>query len=83
MAMAIPTTVGSRYTRPREEVRCMDDALELERVKVPVWIWLVVALLVFGIYFVTVENGAALGSAAERLHEFFHDARHFAGVPCH
>jgi hypothetical protein len=61
----------------------MDDALELERVKVPVWIWLVVAMLVFGIYLVTVENGAALGSAAERLHELFHDARHFAGVPCH
>lgn len=61
----------------------MDDALELERVKVPVWIWLVVAMLVFAIYFVTVENGAALGSAAERLHEFFHDARHFGGVPCH
>jgi hypothetical protein len=47
------------------------------------WVWLVVALLVLGIYLITVENGAALGSAAGRLHEFFHDARHFAGVPCH
>ena len=61
----------------------MDDALELERVRVPVWIWLVVALLVLGIYLITVENGAALGSAAGRFHEFFHDALHFAGVPCH
>ena len=55
----------------------------LEKVRVPVWVWLVVALLVLGIYLITVENGAALGSAAGRLHEFFHDARHFAGVPCH
>jgi Probable cobalt transporter subunit (CbtB) len=61
----------------------MDDALELERVKVPVWTWLLVALLIAAVYMVTVENGAALGSAAENLHEFFHDARHFAGVPCH
>jgi hypothetical protein len=61
----------------------MDEALELEKVKVPAWIWLVVALLVFGIYLITSENGAALGSVAERFHEFFHDARHFAGVPCH
>jgi Probable cobalt transporter subunit (CbtB) len=61
----------------------LDEALELEKVKVPAWIWLVVALLVFGIYLITAENGTALGSAAERLHEFFHDARHFAGVPCH
>ena len=61
----------------------MDEALELEKVKVPGWIWLVVAFLILGIYLITAENGAALGSAAERLHEFFHDARHFAGVPCH
>ena len=61
----------------------LDDALELEKVKVPVWAWLVVALLILAIYLVTVENGAALGSAAHQLHEFFHDARHFVGVPCH
>jgi hypothetical protein len=64
-------------------VSTLDETLELEKVRVPGWIWLVVAFLILGIYLITVENGAALGSAAERLHEFFHDARHFAGVPCH
>ena len=61
----------------------MDEALELERVKVPAWTWLLVALLIFAVYLVTSENGAALGSLAHRLHEFFHDSRHFLGVPCH
>jgi Probable cobalt transporter subunit (CbtB) len=35
------------------------------------------------VYLITSENGAALGSMAHRLHEFFHDSRHFLGVPCH
>lgn len=61
----------------------MEEAIQLEKVRVPAWTWLLVALLVAVVYLVTVENGAALGSAAEQLHEFFHDARHFAGVPCH
>lgn len=61
----------------------LDEAMQLEKVKVPAWTWLLVALLVAAVYMITVENGAALGSAAEKLHEFFHDARHFAGVPCH
>jgi hypothetical protein len=61
----------------------LDDALALERVKVPAWAWLLVAVLIVAVYLITVENGAAIGSAAGKLHEFFHDARHFAGVPCH
>jgi hypothetical protein len=64
-------------------VSTLDDALELEKVRVPVWTWLLVALLIAAVYLITVENGAVLGSAAGKLHEFFHDARHFAGVPCH
>ncbi len=83
MTTVIPTTVGYTYTRPREEVSTLDEALELERVKVPGWTWLLVALLIFAVYLITSENGAALGSVAHRLHEFFHDSRHFLGVPCH
>jgi len=65
-------------------VSTLDDALELEKVKVPTWTWLLVALLIAVVYLVTVENGLVLGTtAAHRLHEFFHDARHFYGVPCH
>lgn len=50
---------------------------------VPAWAWAVVALAATVIYFVTLENGAAIGSAAETLHEFFHDGRHFSAIPCH
>jgi hypothetical protein len=64
-------------------VSTLDETFELERVKVPAWTWLLVALLIFAVYLITSENGAALGSLAHRLHEFFHDSRHFLGVPCH
>ena len=52
-------------------------------VEVPAWAWIVVVAAALAIYLVTLENGAVLGSAAETLHEFFHDGRHFAAVPCH
>ena len=55
----------------------------LEPIRVPAWAWLIVAALVMTIYAVTIENGAVLADGATRLHEFFHDARHFVGVPCH
>jgi hypothetical protein len=61
----------------------LDETFELERVKVPGWTWLLVALLIFAMYLITSENGAAIGSFAHRLHEFFHDSRHFLGYPCH
>ena len=54
-----------------------------ERIAVPVWAWFLVALAVFVTYLVTMENGAVLGQLAEQTHEFFHDARHFIGFPCH
>ncbi len=50
---------------------------------VPVWAWAVVMVAASVVYFVTMENGVALGSAANTLHEFFHDGRHFSGIPCH
>ena len=55
----------------------------LEPIHIPAWTWLVVAFLVLAVYAVTIENGALLSNNAQRLHEFFHDARHFLGVPCH
>ena len=47
------------------------------------WAWVLVALAAVVSYFVMLENGAVLSHVAETLHEFFHDGRHFAGVPCH
>lgn len=52
-------------------------------VEVPAWSWIVVAFSAAVIYLVSLENGAVLGSAAEWLHEFAHDGRHFISVPCH
>ena len=53
-----------------------------EPISVPVWAWLLVVAAAFGIYLMTLDN-SLLASAAETSHEFFHDARHFVGVPCH
>lgn len=54
-----------------------------EKIAIPVWAWALVALAALVSYFVMLENGAVLSHAAGTLHEFFHDGRHFAGVPCH
>jgi hypothetical protein len=51
-------------------------------IHVPLWAWLVVALAAFVIFLMTLDN-SLLGSAAGTTHEFFHDARHFVGAPCH
>ena len=49
----------------------------------PAWAWLFVALATLAVYAVTMDNGTVLAGAAETVHELFHDARHFVGVPCH
>ncbi len=61
----------------------LDHAPTLEQVRVPLWAWLVFALAVATMYLLTMENGVALAERAPMLHEFVHDARHFAAVPCH
>jgi hypothetical protein len=59
------------------------EALEApEPITVPIWAWFVVAFAAFAIYLMTLDN-AVLGSVAGQAHEFFHDARHFIGAPCH
>jgi hypothetical protein len=61
----------------------LEDELALEPLHVPVWAWLTTALAVLAVYALTMENGGLVAAQAENLHEFFHDARHFVGVPCH
>ena len=56
-----------------------DDGVTLTEI----WAWAIVAFSVMMIYIVTMENGALLGSMAQTVHEFFHDGRHIAAVPCH
>lgn len=55
----------------------------VQPIAVPLWTWLVVAVALFAVWALTMENGAVLARSAGTLHEFFHDARHFVGVPCH
>ncbi len=61
----------------------MEKTFELEQVRVPARVWIVVVAAVLVLYALTLENGAALAAAADTLHELVHDARHFVGVPCH
>ena len=53
------------------------------RIAVPAWAWALVLLTLFGLYLIAQDNGAVLASMGDTAHEFFHDARHFVGVPCH
>ena len=55
----------------------------IAEIDVPVWAWGLVALAAVISYFVMLENGVVLSHVAETLHEFLHDGRHLAGVPCH
>ncbi len=57
---------------------------------VPLWAWLLLALLITFIYALGYDQGfllhSFLGKLAETnnyLHEFFHDGRHLLGFPCH
>lgn len=58
--------------------------------EMPLWSWLVVALLLAMLFALLSASGALLapllGQAAEvttYLHEFAHDGRHLLAVPCH
>lgn len=61
----------------------MESTTQSAERRLPAWAWLVVALAMFAIYALTLENGATLKAAAATLHELSHDGRHFLGVPCH
>ncbi|HKX71963.1 MAG TPA: CbtB-domain containing protein [Acidimicrobiales bacterium] len=49
----------------------------------PAVAWLALAVGLFLLYAVLQENGALLANGWHTIHEFFHDGRHFLGVPCH
>jgi hypothetical protein len=55
----------------------------VQRIHVPVLGWAVAALALAVLFVMLQENGRLLADSWETLHEFFHDGRHFLGVPCH
>jgi cobalt transporter subunit CbtB len=54
----------------------------VQPIRIPAWVWVAVAVALFGAYVVLQENGALLTSWM-RVHELFHDGRHALGFPCH
>jgi len=53
------------------------------RILVPAWAWALTLLALFVMYLVAQDNGAVLAQFGTTAHEFFHDARHSLGMPCH
>lgn len=53
------------------------------RIAVPAWAWALALLALFALYLVAQDNGTVLAAAGDAAHEFFHDARHSLGMPCH
>ncbi len=58
--------------------------------EMPLWSWLLVALLLVMLFALLSASGALLSpligqaaQAADYLHEFAHDGRHLLAVPCH
>jgi Probable cobalt transporter subunit (CbtB) len=47
------------------------------------WAILSGLLLVIGLYFVGIEEGALAVFNGMYVHEFLHDGRHLLGFPCH
>lgn len=47
------------------------------------WALFTALLTLLAIYFVGAEQGATSIFSGTQVHEFFHDARHLLGFPCH
>ncbi len=58
-------------------------AEEAVAIAVPVWAWALVVYALVALFVVLQDNGQALVLSANAVHDFFHDARHSLGVPCH
>ena len=60
-----------------------ESSIAPTRLVVPAWAWAVTALAVLVLYLIAQDNGVVLAQFGEQAHEFFHDARHSLGMPCH
>jgi hypothetical protein len=68
---------------PHEHTSPPPAARRLPVVVLPCWHWRIALLAVFAVAF---DQSFLLTGAAHAdnvVHEFFHDARHLLGVPCH
>jgi hypothetical protein len=40
-------------------------------------------MVLLAVYFIGAEQGATAVFSGNQIHEYFHDARHLLGFPCH
>jgi hypothetical protein len=58
--------------------------VDLSAASAALWLTAITVLALLAIYFVGVDQGAvSLFGSDSHVHEFFHDARHLLGFPCH
>lgn len=58
--------------------------VDLSAASAALWLAAATVLALLAIYFVGIEQGAvSLFGSDAHVHEFFHDARHLLGFPCH
>jgi Probable cobalt transporter subunit (CbtB) len=59
-------------------------SVDLSAARAALWLAATAFLALLAIYFVGVDQGAvSLFGSDTHVHEFFHDARHLLGFPCH
>lgn len=59
-------------------------AVDLSAANAALWLAATAVLALLAIYFVGIDQGAvSLFGSDTHVHEFFHDARHLLGFPCH
>ncbi len=60
------------------------SSVDLSVTSTALWLAATTFLALLAIYFVGVDQGAvSLFGSDTHVHEFFHDARHLLGFPCH
>ncbi|WP_455816104.1 CbtB domain-containing protein [Pseudomonas cerasi] len=47
------------------------------------WIAFITLMVMLSVYFIGAEQGATAVFSGNQVHEYFHDARHLLGFPCH
>ncbi|ORB84418.1 cobalt transporter [Mycobacterium kansasii] len=58
--------------------------VDVSAVSAALWLAATAVLALLAVYFVGFDQGAvSLFGSDSHVHEFFHDARHLLGFPCH
>lgn len=64
------------------------NTIEVVQVPIPLnailpWIAFITLMVMLSVYFIGAEQGATAVFSGNQVHEYFHDARHLLGFPCH